>query len=94
MSSSLTWREARFVAEYARTRNAKQSALAAGYSPQSAATLGPRCLQKPHIVAALRDAGVEILHVARPPGQLDIGVGSRGADLFYEVLEPDHEFGV
>ncbi len=70
MSPPLTRREARFVAEYARTRNAKQSALAAGYSPTSAATLGPRCLQKPHIVAALRDAGVEILHVARPPEQI------------------------
>jgi phage terminase small subunit len=70
MPSSLTWREARFVAEYARTRNAKQSALAAGYSPNSAATLGPRCLQKPHIIEALREAGVAILHVARPPGQL------------------------
>jgi phage terminase small subunit len=70
MSSSLTRREARFVAEYARTRNAKQSALAAGYSPQSAATLGPRCLQKPRIIEALRQAGVAIMHAARPPGQL------------------------
>ena len=70
MSPPLTPREARFVVEYARTRNAKQSALAAGYSPASAATLGPRCLQKPHIVAALRAAGVDVLHVARPPGQI------------------------
>jgi phage terminase small subunit len=74
MSSSkslpLTPREARFVVEYARTRNAKQSAIAAGYSSKSATVLGPRCLRKPHIVAALHEAGVEILHVARPPGQI------------------------
>jgi len=78
MSPPLTRREARFVAEYARTRNAKQSALAAGYSPKSAAVLGPRALTKPRIIAALRDAGITILHVARPPGQLRCEVpGSR-----------------
>lgn len=78
MPPSLTPREARFVVEYARTRNAKQSALAAGYSPASAAVLGPRCLRKPHIVAALRDSGVDILHVARPPGQVRAEIpGSR-----------------
>src|SRR5262249_47254014 len=70
MSPPLTRREARFVAEYARTRNAKQSALAAGYSPQSAAVLGPRALRKPHIVDALREAGVDILHAPPPPGQV------------------------
>ena len=70
MSPPLTRREARFVAEYARTRNAKQSAIAAGYSPQSAATIGPRALRKPHIIEALRQAGVAIMHVPRPPGQI------------------------
>lgn len=70
MSSSLTWREARFVAEYARTRNAKQSALAAGYSPHSAGVLGARALRKLHIAAALSEAGVAIIRGARPPGQL------------------------
>ena len=29
-----------------------------------------------------------------PPQQLDVGVGIGGPDLFDEVLEPDHDFGV
>jgi phage terminase small subunit len=70
MSSSLTPREARFVAAYVRLRNAKQAALAAGYSPHWPQMIGARVLHKPHIVAALRDAGVEIVPGPRPPGQI------------------------
>lgn len=68
--SSLTPREARFVVEYARLRNAKQAALNAGYSPKSAAVLGPRALRKPHIVAALAAAGVAVTLGAYPPLQI------------------------
>lgn len=70
MTKPLTPREARFVEEYALTRNAKQSALAAGYSAKSAAALGPRCLRKPHIIDALKTRGVTIAPGPRPPGQL------------------------
>ncbi|HEY3916333.1 MAG TPA: terminase small subunit [Stellaceae bacterium] len=69
MTKTLTPREARFVEEYASTRNAKQSALAAGYAAKSAAALGPRALRKAHIVAALNERGVAIAPGPRPPGQ-------------------------
>ena len=70
MSQRLTPRERRFVAEYARLRNAKQAALNAGYSPASAAVLGPRAVRKPHIVAALAAAGVAVVLGAHPPHQI------------------------
>ena len=70
MSSRLTPRERRFVAEYARLRNAKQAALNAGYSPTSAAVLGPRALRKPRIIAALAASGCAVTRGAFPPGQI------------------------
>lgn len=70
MSPPLTPRERRFVAEYARLRNAKQAALNAGYSPTSAAVLGPRALHKPHIAAALAAAGVAAPRGPHPQTQI------------------------
>ncbi|HLI23025.1 MAG TPA: terminase small subunit [Stellaceae bacterium] len=70
MSSPLTPRERRFVAEYARLRNAKQAALNAGYAPRWAQMLGSRILHKPHIVAALAAAGVAAPRGPHPRTQI------------------------
>jgi phage terminase small subunit len=70
MSQRLTPRERRFVAEYARLRNAKQAPLNAGYSPRCAQMLGSRVLHKPHIVAALAAAGVEVPRGPHPSTQI------------------------
>lgn len=47
----LQWRWLAFYlhGEYPNRYNAKQSAIAAGYSPQSAHELGSRCLNNPKI---------------------------------------------
>lgn len=70
MSENLTPREARFVAEYARTRNAAQAARAAGWSVTSAGATGFRWLRKPAIVAALAAEGVAVVPGINPPGQI------------------------
>jgi len=44
--------------------------LNAGYSANSAARLGPRALRKPHILAALGEAGVAVTLGAFPPSQI------------------------
>ena len=55
-------------------------------------------LQRMHQVRLARMADLSLVLVGReyvgPAEQLDVGVGIGGADLFYEVLEPDHEIGV
>lgn len=62
-------RQRRFVAAYRVSRNAKQAALAAGYSAVSAGRLGPRLLRDPAVIAALKEAGVEIIYGINPRGQ-------------------------
>jgi phage terminase small subunit len=70
MSKELTPREARFVEEYARTRNAAHSARVAGWSVTNAGPAGLRLLRKPAVVAALAAQGVAIVRGANPPGQI------------------------
>ena len=70
MSKELTPREARFVEEYARTRNATHSARVAGWLVTSAGTTGVRLLRRPAIVEALASRGVVIVHGILPPGQI------------------------
>jgi len=53
---TLTPKEATFVSEYLVDRNATRAAIAAGYSPRSAAKTGYEMLQKPRIQAAIRAA--------------------------------------
>ncbi len=53
-------KQAKFVAEYLLCGNASQAALAAGYSPKTAATIGQENLQKPAIASLLAQKQVEI----------------------------------
>lgn len=52
-------RQARFVEEYLVDLNATQAAIRAGYSKDSARTIGPENLSKPAIAAAIADAQAE-----------------------------------
>jgi phage terminase small subunit len=45
-----------FVAEYQKDLNAKQAAIRAGYSPRTAEQQGWKLLNKPHVMAALKNA--------------------------------------
>ncbi len=66
---SLTPREQIFVAEYRVSRNARQAALAAGWSEKSANTIRSRLLRRPAVIAALSEAGIEIAHGVHPLDQ-------------------------
>jgi phage terminase small subunit len=59
MPRSLTERQRRFVEAYLVSRNATQAALAAGYSPERARCTGSELLHRSHIVAALRERGLD-----------------------------------
>ena len=59
MSRKLTERQQRFVEAYLVSRNATQAARDAGYSPDSAGSWGPTLLRRTHIVAALRERGLD-----------------------------------
>jgi phage terminase small subunit len=63
----MTPRQMRFVEEYARLKNAREAAIAAGYSLRCAAPIGSCLLRQPHIAAALAAAGVEF--VVTPHGR-------------------------
>jgi phage terminase small subunit len=63
----MTPRQMRFVEEYARLKNSKAAAIAAGYSPRCAAPIGSCLLRQPAIAAALAAAGVEF--VVMPHGR-------------------------
>ncbi len=65
----LSPRERRFVSEYAVTRNAKRSAMAAGWSAKSAAATGSKLLRRPAIIEALRARGADIAYGINPSGQ-------------------------
>ena len=69
-ADGLNLRQRRFVAEYARSRNAQDAALRAGYAPRSAHTLGSRQLRHKAVIAALREVGVAIVHSVHPLDQL------------------------
>lgn len=53
-------KQAKFVAEYLLSGNASQAALAAGYSPKTAAATGLENLRKPLIASLLAEKQVEI----------------------------------
>ena len=59
MPRKLTERQQRFVEAYLVSRNATQAARDAGYSPDSAGSWGPTLLRRTHIVAALRERGLD-----------------------------------
>lgn len=59
MSSQLTAKQKRFVAEYLIDLNATQAAIRAGYSVQSAYSIGDENLKKPEIDAAIKKAMAE-----------------------------------
>lgn len=56
IEDGLTEKQKIFVAEYIKTKNAKQSAIKAGYSERSADKLGSQLLDKPRVVNAIRQA--------------------------------------
>jgi phage terminase small subunit len=59
MPRSLTARQQSFVDAYLVSRNAKQAARDAGYSPARAAMTGSNLLDLPRVVAALRARGLD-----------------------------------
>ena len=61
----MTPKQKRFVAEYRVLRNASEAARRAGYSEGR----GRLLLRRPHVIAALKRAGVEIVYGINPPGQ-------------------------
>ncbi|HEY1736225.1 MAG TPA: terminase small subunit [Methylovirgula sp.] len=69
MPRKLTERQQRFVEAYLVTRNASQAARDAGYSPDNARSWGPTLLRRPHIVAALRERGLDPPHGIHPATQ-------------------------
>ena len=62
----MTPRQQRFVEEYARLRNGRQAALAAGYAVCCADAIASRNLRHPEITAALIEAGVELAFAPQP----------------------------
>jgi phage terminase small subunit len=72
----LTAREAAFVARYRLHGEAALAAREAGYAAYQANTMGSKILHRPRIIAALREAGIEIVlpqkqrGAARAPGRI------------------------
>lgn len=60
----LTAKQERFVAEYLKDANAKQAAIRAGYSPQSAESTGPRMLRFAQVSEAIKSRQGEVLDKA------------------------------
>lgn len=56
---ALTGKEAQFIAEWLIDKNATRSAIAAGYSPKTAYSIGHELLNKPRIQAAVQAALAE-----------------------------------
>lgn len=56
MTTKLSPKQAAFISEYVKTQNATQSALKAGYSVESAKSIGCRLLENPRIQAKLIQA--------------------------------------
>jgi len=56
---ALTGKQQAFVDEYLKTRNATKAALAAGYSPKTAYSIGSENLTKPEISEAIRQRTTE-----------------------------------
>ena len=56
----LTMKEKKLVAEYIKSGNKKQSAIAAGYSPKSAGPIADETLRKPNVQAAVRSAAEKL----------------------------------
>ena len=64
----LTAREAAFVARYRLHGKAALAAREAGYAAYQANTMGSKILHRPRIIAALREAGIEIVLPQKKPG--------------------------
>ena len=56
----LTMKERKLVAEYVKTGNKKQSAIAAGYSPKSAGSIADETLRKPNVQVAVQSAAEKL----------------------------------
>lgn len=52
--AKLTLKQQKFCEEYAASGNATQSAIAAGYSPKTAYSIGEENLRKPDIIAEIK----------------------------------------
>ena len=70
MPRELTERQRRFVDAYLLSRNARQAARDAGYSPARAGMTGSDLLKRPHIVAALRARGLDPPRGIHPSTQI------------------------
>ncbi len=70
MPQVLTPRQLLFVESYLVTRNARQAAREAGYSPIRAGMTGSELLKKPHIAAALRARGLDPPRGVHPSTQI------------------------
>lgn len=65
----LTLKQASFVTEYARSGNATQSAIKAGYSEKTARSVGSENLTKPDIIAALSEIHATAVQVVEAERQ-------------------------
>ena len=61
----MTPKQKRFIEEYRTLRNASEAARRAGYSEER----GRLLLRRPHVIAALREQGVDVVLGLNPPGQ-------------------------
>lgn len=68
MVKKLTPKQAKFVQKYLVLLNATQAAIAAGYSPKTAAVIGSQNLTKLNVKAALVEQGRKALQV----GELEV----------------------
>ncbi len=59
MAKRLSDQQLKFVEAYAQKRNIREAAIAAGYTPKSAQSVGSRLLKKDHVRAAIREVDRE-----------------------------------
>lgn len=62
----MTPKQLRFVAEYRACGNASEAARRAGYAATGAGPIGSALMRHPEVLAALREAGIEITHDPSP----------------------------
>lgn len=89
----LTTKQQRFVEEYTVDFNATQAAIRAGYSENSAGTIGWENMQKPEIVEAVRKR-VEQLAMGPDEALIRLGKMARGSLEHFHRLTADGDITV
>jgi phage terminase small subunit len=71
--NQLTLRQEQFVAEYLKCRDAKRSAIAAGYSPKGASVNGAKLLRHPLVMAKIGESTQKLAAKAQVDAEWVIG---------------------